>query len=134
SRAANSSVAMGRALANSAASSSFARGVTTYFHVRKRAPLGNPKLTQFGKLEEAKERRENLPRLGAAVDELRPENSRLEGQDRSNDDDRTGNVERARHDLVHLGLGHYSQHPIDSSQQFGERHGERRLRRCRRLR
>ena len=63
---ASSSVAMGRALANSAASSSFASGVTRDFHVGKWFGLSDSQLAELRELEQAEERRENLPRFGAA--------------------------------------------------------------------
>src|SRR5581483_2219754 len=95
---------MGRALANSAASSSFASDVTRDFHVGERPWLRDAKLTELRELEEAEKRRENLPRLRTRLDELRPQNSRAEGQDGPNGHDRARDVERARNDFVHVRL------------------------------
>ena len=52
----------------------------------------------------------------------------------ANDRHGAGDVERARHDLVHLRLARRAEHAIDGGEQLGERQRERRLRRRGRLR
>src|SRR3954471_1873291 len=91
SRVASSSVAIGRALANSAASSSFASGVTRDFHVGEWFRLRHAQLAELGQLEKAEQRRENLPRLGAVFDDVRPHDACLELEHGADDPNRTGN-------------------------------------------
>src|SRR6478735_3185646 len=90
-RAASSSLGIGRALANSAASSSFASGVTCDLHVGKGAGLLDTTLAELRHLEQSKQGREDLPRLGARGDELGP--ARTDSQREQVADER----DRARH-------------------------------------
>ena len=59
-----SDVATGWPLAKSAASSSFARGVTCDLHGGEWARLGDSQLARLGQLEQREKNREYLPRLG----------------------------------------------------------------------
>src|SRR5579862_3038619 len=115
---------MGRALANSAASSSFASGVTGDLHVGERSGLVYAQLADLGEFEQTEERRKNLPWLGVALHELRPADVRLEREHGANDEDRAGNVERARHDFVHVGARDRTKHSVDRGKQLGERERE----------
>ena len=125
---------MGRPLAKSAASSSFASDVTRDFHVGKRFRLGDTELAELRELEQAEERRENLPGLGGFFDDFCPKNSRAQREDRSDRDDGAWDVERSRNHLVHVRRGDGTQHSVDRRQELRQRECERRLRRSRLLR
>src|SRR6185503_11463665 len=111
-----------------------ASGVTRDFHVGKWFGLRDTKLAEFGQLQQSEERRENLPRFGAALDDVRPVNARLELEHGANDLHRARNVDRARNDLVHVRRRHRAQHAIDRGEQFRERECQWRHRRRRGLR
>src|SRR5262249_39263913 len=128
SRTASSSVAMGLALANSAASSSFASGVTCDLHVGERSGLVHAQLAEFGELEKTKQGRKDLPGFCSALDELRPTDAGSEREHRANDQNCTGNVERSRNHLVHVRARDRSKDAVHGGEQLGERKSERRLR------
>src|SRR4051812_23869478 len=118
SNAASSSVAMGRALANSAASSSFASGVTGNLDVGKRLWLGDAELARLRKLEQPKQRGKYLPRLSGSVHEVGPPHACADGEHGTDQGDGAGDVEAARNDLVHLRLGGHAKHPVDGGQEL----------------
>src|SRR6188472_4550196 len=94
SRAASSSSGMGRPLANSAASSSFASGVTGDLHGGEGTGLTELQLATLGELEQGEQGREHLPRFGIAVQDVTPPRSGTRRQHRTYDDDRTVHIER----------------------------------------
>src|SRR5262245_6630750 len=111
---------MGRALANSAASSSFASGVTSDFHVGKWSELFHTNFPGLRHLEDAEQRRQDLPWFGRSFDDLRPQNAGLERQHGAYDSDRAGDVDRARDDFVNVRLSRGSQHAVDGREKLSE--------------
>src|SRR6476469_8442035 len=98
SSASSSSEWMGRALAKSAASSSFASGVTADLHVGEWSGLLNAALSELGHLEQPEQRGQHLPRLRSRLHEVGPASADAEREERANHGDRTGHVDRSRHD------------------------------------
>src|SRR5674476_1025282 len=101
SSAASSSVGMGRALANSAASSSFASGVTRYLHVCEWSGLLDAALAKLRHFEEAKQSGQHLRWVGLARDEIRPHQMRAKGKHGANELDCARHVHRAGDHVVH---------------------------------
>src|SRR4051812_49078306 len=95
---------MGRALAKSAASSSFASDVTDDVHGCKGSGLEDAQLAELRHLEDAEKRGEHLPGLGVGGDEVAPAGALANGEHRANHGDRAGDVEGPGDDLVHRRL------------------------------
>ena len=89
---------MGEALAKSAASSSFASGVTGDFDGRERARLIEAQLAELRELEECEENGKNLPRLRFLRNDVRPLRFGAHGENGAHHADGAVHVERARDD------------------------------------
>src|SRR5438067_2529992 len=90
----SSSTGTGRALANSAASSSFARVVTGDLNVGKWPRLRHTKLAEPLELEQPEQRRQHLTRRRVLAHHVRPLQPRLDREQRPDDLDRGRHVER----------------------------------------
>src|SRR5690606_12652075 len=93
SSAASSSIGMGRPLAKSAASSSFASRVTTALHRSDGVGLKYAKLAAARELEKGKECGEHLPGCGSGYHYISPARSHPVGEDVANGRDRAIHVE-----------------------------------------
>ena len=80
-------------------------------------------------LEEAQQRRQHLPGLGALVQHIGPHEPRAQLQRGADADHRIGNIERSRDHLVQRGRLARAQHAIHGGQQLREGQRKRRLRR-----
>src|SRR2546423_3417456 len=100
----SSAAEIGEALAKSAASSSFASGVTGDCERRERAPLVEAQLAELGQLEEREENRENLPRLGVLWSDVGPLRFRAHREKRAHETDGAVHVERAWNHFVNVRL------------------------------
>src|SRR5437868_8210965 len=96
SSAASSSGGMGRPLAKSAASSSFASGVTRDLQGGEGTTLMQATLAAARQLEQRQERREHLPRLGAGGADVHPAHVGAQREQPADRVDRAVHVERAR--------------------------------------
>src|SRR6476659_169746 len=112
---------IGRALANSAASSSFASGVTRDLHVGEWSGLLDAALSELRHLEQTEKGGEHLPGFGAALHEVRPHGAGADGEQRTDHADRARHVDRAGHDVVDGGVLRDAQDAIDRREQLAER-------------
>src|SRR5437667_10912619 len=92
----SSSTGSGRAAANSAASTSFARGLTADLKRGERALLVNVQRAAFGELEQGDERGQDVHDRGTLPHNVAPPERRPRGEQRLNARRRPFHVERPR--------------------------------------
>ena len=87
---------------------------------------------RFASSSRAEQRGENLPRLGAALDDVAPAGTRSQRKNGADGRDRAVHVERARNDVVNGRLARDAKDAIDGGEQLGQRERQRGSRRRRR--
>src|SRR2546423_12375011 len=121
----SASTGTGTALAKSAASSSFARGVTCDLEGSEGAWLHQSQLAALGELQQGKQYREHFPWFGVSRQNVLPMRvcaNREQGPDNA---DRSINIQRARDDIMHVRLSGEAQDPIDCAQKLRQRNPQR---------
>src|SRR3989441_3584146 len=107
----------GRDDANSAASSSFARGLTPDHDGSERAVLRQPQRAALGELEQRDEGGEHVHQRGALPHHVEPADLLAPGEQRLDPGDRALHVERARHNAVQHRLGDERDYPFGGGEQ-----------------
>src|SRR5918992_4800350 len=110
SSAASSSVGIGRLLAKSAASSSFASGVTGDLHATKGSHLHELELATASQFEKREQRRQYLPRLRVVLYQIRPLRHRAHREQGANGRHCAVDIECARNDVVQRGPRRNAKH------------------------
>src|ERR1700680_3738815 len=119
------SAGTGVALAKSAASSSFARGVTCYFERREGVRLHESELSTLRELEKRKQWAEDFRWLSLLRKDVFPLRAGTDRQHRAHDSYRAIHIERSRNDVVDERLSGQPKHPIDRREELWERKRER---------
>src|SRR5467141_3273525 len=129
SRVSSSSTVSGRADANSAASKSFASGLTTDLNRGERPLLVNVQRAALGQLQQGDERGQDIYDGGPLPHHVAPAEHRPLGEQRLDALGRALHVERPRYHAVQHRLGNERNHPLRRRQQIVQVDDERRGRR-----
>src|SRR6266404_1440402 len=129
SRVSSSSTVSGRADANSAASTSFARGLTTDLNRGERPLLVNVQRAALGELQQGDERGQDIYDGGPLPHDVAPAEHRPLGEQRLDALGRALHVERPRYHAVQHRLGNERNDPLRRREQIVQVDHERRGRR-----